>query len=37
MDAGEENAFAVESSLNDKEGDLSWGSQHFFSVVSTRP
>ena len=37
VDAGEENAFAVKSSLNDKGGDLSWGSQHFFTVVSTRP
>ena len=33
VDAGEANVFAINSSLS--SGDLSWGSEHFYAMVSS--
>ena len=37
MELGEENAFAMDSVLGSENGDLSWGSQHFFTLVRFPP
>ena len=34
VEMGEENAFAMDSALATIEGDVSWGSPHFWTLVS---